>query len=226
MNKNYAGQFRETEITLPPQPHTIMRPTHCMLDLETLGTRPGSVITSIGATKFDERGTYGTPFYMRIDMQSCVDAGMLIDTETIKWWMKQSDEARSEFQKESVELSYALTQFGIWCDNEDAKAQDEHNCAVVHLWGNGANFDNVILKAAYDAVGMQAPWKFYNDRCYRTLKAMYPHIKMPKRTGTHHNALDDAISQVNHLILLPCFQELCAAEKQAEMDKLQGELIL
>jgi inhibitor of KinA sporulation pathway (predicted exonuclease) len=73
---------------------------------------------------------------------------------------------------------------------------------------------------------MQAPWKFYNDRCYRTLKAMYPHIKMPKRTGTHHNALDDAISQVNHLILLPCFQELCAAEKQAEMDKLQGELIL
>lgn len=159
-------------------------------------------------------------------MQSCVDAGLIIDVETIKWWMKQSDEARSEFQKESVELSYALSRFGEWCDNEDARERDENNCAVIELWGNGANFDNVILKAAYEATGMQAPWKFYNDRCYRTMNAMYPHIKMEKRTGTHHNALDDAISQVNHLILFPCFQELCAAEKQAEMDKLQGELIL
>jgi hypothetical protein len=188
-----------------------------MLDLETLGTRPGSIIISIGATKFDERGTYGTPFYMRIDMQSCVDAGLLIDVDTIKWWMKQSDEARAEFQKESFDLTTALENFTFWAD---------YPGAVIELWGNGANFDNALLKAAYDKVGLTAPWKFWNDRCYRTLKSMYPHIKMPKREGTHHNALDDAISQVNHLILFPCFQELCAAEKQAEMDQLQGELIL
>jgi hypothetical protein len=203
-----------------------MKPTKVMCDLETLGTRPGSIIISIGATKFDENGPYGEPFYMRIDMQSCVDAGMLIDVDTIKWWMKQSDEARAEFQKESVELSYALANFGMWCDNADAKERDNCNCANIELWGNGANFDNAHLKAAYDKVGLEAPWEFWNDRCYRTLKAMYPHIKMPKRTGTHHNALDDAISQVNHLILLPAFQELCAYEKQSELDQLQGELIL
>ena len=197
-----------------------------MLDLETLGTRPGSILISIGATKFDENGPYGEPFYMRIDMQSCVDAGLLIDVDTVKWWMKQSDEARAEFQKESVELSYTLANFGMWCDNEDAKDRDNCNCANIELRGNGANFDNALLKAAYDKIGLEAPWEFWNDRCYRTLKAMYPHIKMPARTGTHHNALDDAISQVNHLILFPCFQELCAAEKQVEMDKLQGELIL
>lgn len=189
-----------------------MRPTHIMLDLETLGTRPGSVITSIGAVKFDERGTYGTPFYMRIDLQSCVDAGLLIDVDTIQWWMKQSDEARAEFQKESFDLATALENFTYWADYPNA---------VVHLWGNGANFDNGLLKAAYDKVGMQAPWKFWNDRCYRTLKAMYPHIKMPARVGTHHNAIDDAISQVNHLILFPCFQELCAVERKAEMDAEQ-----
>ena len=163
---------------------------------------------------------------MRIDMQSCVDTGLLIDVDTVKWWMKQSDEARSEFQKESVELNYALANFGMWCDNEDAKARDNCNCANIELWGNGANFDNSLLKAAYDKVGLEAPWEFWNDRCYRTLKAMYPHIKIPARVGTHHNALDDAISQVNHLILLPCFQELCKAEKQAEVDQLQGDLNL
>lgn len=203
-----------------------MKPTKVMCDLETLGTRPGSIIISIGATKFDENGPYGEPFYMRIDMQSCVDAGMLIDVDTIKWWMKQSDEARAEFQKESVELGYALANFGMWCDNEDAKDRDNCNCANIELWGNGANFDNSLLKAAYDKIGMEAPWEFWNDRCYRTLKAMYPNIKLPKREGTHHNALDDAISQANHLILLPCFQELCAYEKQSELDQLQGELIL
>ena len=202
------------------------KPTRICVDLETLGTRPGSIIISIGATKFDENGPYGEPFYMRIDMQSCVDAGMLIDVDTVKWWMKQSDEARAEFQKESHELTYVLQAFGEWCDNADAKERDNCNCANIELWGNGANFDNSLLKAAYDKVGLEAPWKFWNDRCYRTLKAMYPHIKMPARTGTHHNALDDAISQVNHLILLPAFQELCAYEKQSELDQLQGELIL
>ena len=194
------------------------KPTKVMLDLETLGTRPGSIITSIGATKFDENGPYGKPFYERIDMQSCVDAGLLIDVDTVKWWLKQSDEARAEFQKSSEELSYALQAFTNWCGYPDN---------VIELWGNGANFDNALLKAAYDLLGLEAPWKFWNDRCYRTLKAMYPHIKMPARVGTHHNALDDAISQVNHLILLPCFQELCKAEKQAEVDaeqqlKLEG----
>jgi hypothetical protein len=67
------------------------------------------------------------------------------------------------------------------------------------LWGNGAAFDNVILASAYRALRLTPPWKFYNDRCYRTMKAAYSDVKMP-RTGTHHNALDDAISQANHLI--------------------------
>lgn len=197
-----------------------------MLDLETLGTRPGSIIISIGATKFDENGPYGEPFYMRIDMQSCVDAGMLIDVETIKWWMKQSDEARAEFQKESVPLTEALIKFSNWTGYTYKNIDNYWKEVVIELWGNGANFDNSLLKAAYDKVGIEAPWKFWNDRCYRTLKAMYPHIKMEKRTGTHHNALDDAISQVNHLILFPCFQELCAAEKQAEALEAHRELAL
>lgn len=191
-----------------------------MCDLETLSTRPGGVITSIGATKFDENGPYGEPFYMRIDMQSCVDAGLLIDVDTVKWWMKQSDEARSEFQKESSFLIYVLEAFSVWCEAPFTPTGYAAN-PNLELWGNGANFDNALLKTAYDKVGMEAPWMFWNDRCYRTLKAMYPHIKMPARVGTHHNALGDAISQVNHLILLPCFQELCVAGKQAAMDAEQ-----
>lgn len=189
-----------------------------MADLETLGTRPGSVIISLGATKFDENGPYGEPFYMRIDMQSCVDAGMLIDVDTVKWWMKQSDAAREEFQKVSVPITDALKDFTTWM------LRDIKLGSFLELWGNGANFDNSLLGEAYRRCGLTQPWMFWNDRCYRTLKAMYPDIKMPKREGTHHNALDDAISQVNHLILFPCFQELCAAENEAEAEAHQAML--
>lgn len=201
-----------------------MKPTKIMLDLETLSTRPGGVIISIGATKFDENGPYGEPFYMRINPKSSMDAGFLIEADTILWWMRQSDEARAEFQKESHHVFEVMSKFSVWCDSPYVKCVGHIANPNIELWGNGANFDNAILKAAYDKLGLNAPWEFYNDRCYRTMKAMYPHIKMPKRVGTHHNALDDAISQVNHLILFPCFQELCAAENQAAADAQQLKL--
>lgn len=191
-----------------------------MCDLETWGTRPGALIISIGATKFDENGPYGEPFYMRINPKSSMDAGFLIDADTILWWMRQSDEARAELQKASSPVNFVLDGFSAWCDAPFISAGYAAN-PNLELWGNGANFDNAILKSAYDKLNLEAPWDFWNDRCYRTMKAMYPHIKMPKRVGTHHNALDDAISQVSHLILFPCFQELCAAENQAAADAEQ-----
>lgn len=67
-------------------------------------------------------------------------------------------------------------------------------------YGNGASFDLSILKAAYDAVGLKAPWKFWDERCYRTIKNDYSQIEPDERAGTHHNALDDAKFQALHAI--------------------------
>jgi len=69
----------------------------------------------------------------------------------------------------------------------------------VRVWGNGAAFDNVILASAYRQANITQPWLFWNDRCYRTVKALSPAVTM-QRNGTHHNALDDAESQARHLI--------------------------
>jgi inhibitor of KinA sporulation pathway (predicted exonuclease) len=61
----------------------------------------------------------------------------------------------------------------------------------------------VILNAAYHVSGSAAAWwKFYNNRCYRTLKNL-PAAKgttIDRGTGTHHNALDDAVSQAKHAV--------------------------
>ena len=49
-----------------------------------------------------------------------------------------------------------------------------------------------------DAYRIKPAWPYRNNRCYRTLKGLLPAIEL-ERSGTHHNALDDAITQARHL---------------------------
>jgi len=63
------------------------------------------------------------------------------------------------------------------------------------VWGNGADFDNMMLASLYDACRLAVPWKYYSNRCYRTLKSFSRPSDMVTREGIHHNALDDAVHQ-------------------------------
>lgn len=169
--------------------HHLFNQPNFMIDIETLGSTPGSVITSIGAVRFDLAGTHES-FYYRIDPESCIAAGLTLDVSTVLWWMKQSDEARAEFGKPAEPLEKVLHYLAAFL-------QDSGVQPVV--WGNSAGFDCGLLAAAYRATGIPVPWRFSNERCYRTLKNLFPHIPLT-RTGTHHNALDDAITQAHHAI--------------------------
>ena len=163
--------------------------TKIMLDLETLGNKPGSVIVAIGAVKFGN-GEILDSFYARVDAQSCLDLGLRMDVSTVMWWMHQNDAARNEITRPGENLSEVLLRFSSWVDDSDAE-----------VWGNGASFDNVLLSDAYDRAQLPRPWKYYNDRCYRTVKNLHTEVLMA-RDGTHHNALDDAKSQAKHLMEL------------------------
>jgi exodeoxyribonuclease VIII len=112
-----------------------------------------------------------------------------MDASTVMWWMKQSDAARKTFNEPGCTLIDALFQFSEWVTTETSDPE---------IWGNGATFDNVILSNAYEALGLERPWKYWADRCYRTMKAKYPQIVVEK-IGTAHNALDDAKSQALHM---------------------------
>lgn len=157
-----------------------------MLDLETMGNGVNAAIIAIGAARFDA-GEITDEFYTVIDLASAVEAGLEIDASTVMWWMKQSNDARKQFDRDGLPLVDALKQFAAWI-GEDAE-----------VWGNGAAFDNAILSNAYRKCGMEQPWKFWNDRCYRTVKNMHPDVKM-ERQGVYHRAVDDAKSQADHLM--------------------------
>ena len=157
-----------------------------MLDLETMGNSTNAAIIAIGAVRFSN-GEITDEFYTVVDLASSISAGLEMDPSTVLWWMKQSDEARAQFERKGASLTEALEEFSNWI-GEDAK-----------VWGNGASFDNAILSNAYRKSDIEQPWKFWNDRCYRTVKNLFPKKKL-ERAGVHHNAVDDAKSQANHLM--------------------------
>jgi exodeoxyribonuclease VIII len=169
---------------------------HIMLDLETMGTRPNAPIIAIGAVTFDADGIGTHSFYRNVDLQSSITAGAIIDPNTVMWWMQQSDEARAALlAKGATDIVTAMDAFDGWVDSATGHNRD----AIQGVWGNGASFDNAIMSESYKRLGFNPPWPFWKDRCYRTAKSMFPNVPM-ERSGTHHNALDDAISQAKHLI--------------------------
>lgn len=159
-----------------------------VLDIETTGTSPGCCILSIGATD-----TYlDHAFYQTIWHQPQKTIyGLEDDPDTLDWWSKQSEEARNEAFSGTMGLQQALGMFADWLSSLPAKQ--------VRVWGNGSDFDQPILAYAYKAAGMKSPFGF-NNRCYRTMKDLYKHIKPPLEfIGMKHHALADAIHEAKHL---------------------------
>lgn len=160
-----------------------------MLDLETLGRTAGCSIISIGAVVFSDQ--LEDEFYISISRESCKDFGLFEDPETLAWWESQSDDAKKVFTEQKESLPFALGKLCAWIE----ALCDEEIC----VWGNGSDFDNAMMQFAFRAIGKETPWKFWNNRCYRTLKNLYPKIELD-RQGTYHNALDDAKTQALHAI--------------------------
>ena len=164
-----------------------------MIDLETMGSGPEAAIIAIGGVAMDlEEGQLGNHFYLVVDLESSVAAGGVMDPATVTWWLRQSEAARSLFLESTTTVSIraALKALSDWI-----AAQGD----APRIWGNGSSFDNVILASAYRRMGMPVPWRYLDERCYRTVKALHPHIQLV-RQGTHHNALHDALDQAKHLV--------------------------
>ncbi|ELU9823191.1 3'-5' exoribonuclease, partial [Escherichia coli] len=171
---------------------------HLMIDLETMGKNPDAPIISIGAIFFDPRtGDMGPEFSKTIDLET---AGGVIDRDTIKWWLKQSREAQSAIMTDEIPLDDALLQLREFIDENSGEF-------FVHVWGNGANFDNTILRRSYERLGIPCPWRYYNDRDVRTIVELGKAIDFDARTaipfeGERHNALDDARYQAKYVSVI------------------------
>ncbi|EFS9592193.1 exonuclease [Escherichia coli] len=168
---------------------------HLMIDLETMGKNPDAPINALAGKFFDPAtGEMGPEFSKTIDLET---AGGVIDRDTIKWWLKQSREAQSAILTDEIPLDDALLQLREFIDENSGEF-------FVQVWGNGANFDNVILRRSYERQGIPCPWRYTNDRDVRTMVALGLVMDFDARSvitfeGERHNALHDARYQAKYV---------------------------
>jgi hypothetical protein len=147
-----------------------------MVDIETLGLEPGSAIVAIGAVEFGPDGL-GREFRGHIDLESCQDAGLTIDAGTLQWWLDQDERVQEQLEG-GEDLTTVLAGFDAWYDADE-------------IWANSPSFDCELLERAFDAVGLEEPWHFTDERCFRTLRSLGVDARVT-RDGAEHDALADA----------------------------------
>lgn len=158
-----------------------------MLDIETLSTRPWSVILTLGAVKFSpwesdvdqEKG-----LYIRPDVNEQLAMDRHVQDETVNWWATQPEEVREE----------ALGEDGRTSVNDMIDQLNRFLVGADNIWCQGPAFDIVILEDLYRQVGRPTPWQFWQIRDSRTLFSVHGD---PREKGRHgaHNALIDCYYQ-------------------------------
>lgn len=162
-----------------------------MLDIETLGTRPTSVICQLGACYFDRQtGEIGEKFLQNIEVGSALIAGLTIDQSTVNWWKEQDEQT---WHTGLADIWSVLRLFSDFC--KDVKS----------VWSH-ASFDAPIVQNAYQMCGIKPPWHYRAVKDIRTLVDLTnPEFKSDKKLKTH-NALDDCLYQVKYCV--ECFNKL------------------
>jgi len=157
-----------------------------MLDLETLGTRPGCVILTLGAVKFDPYSLRdpGPGIYFRVDVDEQTALGREVQEDTLNWWLEQSDDIREEALGENDRVSL----------NTLYRDLNKFLVGVDSIWAQGPLFDFAILENLYRQCGWPTPWQYWQIRDSRTLFGVHGDPRVKGKAGLH-NALEDCVSQ-------------------------------
>lgn len=165
-----------------------MANTDIMIDLETLATSTDAAILTIGAVKFDPFGKdlqepSMDSFYVKVDLDSCDEIGLVTSDDTIAWWSNQEQAAQDEaFSPEGrIHIKDAFNQLYKFC------------WGAQRVWSNGSGFDIVICETVFKRIEKAVPWQFWQTRDCRT--AFDLGINPNRPPVLKHHALEDAWNQ-------------------------------
>jgi hypothetical protein len=160
-----------------------------MIDLETLGLKPGSSVLSIGALAFDADDANMKnvrKFHAGIDLVDSLLHGLSIDVSTLQWWL---DQTTAEAKRAIVDLpkrplQIVLNEFTLFL--QEVQPQ--------RIWANGS--DVAWLEAVFGRAGRAAPWDHRTVRDCRTIWEIGG-VGKEDRTEpvTAHDALSDCEAQ-------------------------------
>lgn len=167
-----------------------------MIDFETLDVANCPVILSVGVVVFDDKNILDM-YSEKISQESCLAIDCTISQETQEWWSKQSIEAR-------------LAAFGGTIDIEIAmqiltKMYTQFSCT--EIWSRGSLADIRWANNILEKLGIEKPWKHWQEMCLRTLVKSVPKFDLEFQ-GEKHNALDDAVHQVEEYFYVKNMQAM------------------
>ncbi len=186
-----------------------MADIHVSFDLETLHTRPDGVILSIAAAARVDGSI--VIFYSHCDIKSQLNR--FISEDTLAWWKDKGDlwAKTCDACAEAPPLEQVLRDLNKWYASLGTDKD------TLYPWGNGANFDIAFLEHAFDQCEMKPAWQFWMARDLRTVKHIAKELgnyTPVERVGTHHDARDDAITQL--LEIENCMEVITDASDQRQ----------
>jgi hypothetical protein len=150
-----------------------------ILDLETLDTKPTSLITEIGLIIFNREDlTVIDHVEIKPDFFAQLAAGRTFDPDTIAFHRKQGTLPQLD-PSSQTDLHFAAAEL----------AQYFREYKPVRVWIQGTCFDRPIVEDFYRSLDQPLPWHFTSSRDARTAwDIAFPNERHPKRG---HKALDD-----------------------------------
>jgi len=158
-----------------------------MIDIETLGVNPNSVILSVAAVRFSRKTGEATgELHVRVSPNQC---GRQIDKKTLRWWFMQPALSIADAMSGHAALPEAVRLLSEFIRGDDI------------VWSQGTDFDFPILENAFKECGVPVPWKYYAKRDTRTAYDVCGFDRRSvARQGVCHNALDDCRHQVRCVV--------------------------
>jgi len=177
-----------------------------MIDIESLDTSPECVILTIGAVRFDPRGS---GVVEKLELRPTIEEqteiyNRRINEDTLRWWSTQSPDAIEEAMGDRDRIPFAecMERLYKFCWNRRA------------VWSNGASFDIVAMESAWRQTSDKPnpiPWPYYTVRDTRTLYEIAGvSLKNSKhQSSTTHKAVEDAVHQA--LVVQDAYMKLMKA---------------
>lgn len=185
-----------------------------MIDIETLGTGINAPILTIGAVVFDTNSPkIGDKLYLKIKVEDYNKYHQFkVDYSTIVWWNKQTESARKEafLSEPRVSLEVAMMTLHSWLVNLASP-----NSKLI-MWSHGKEFDLPILQFAFETVGLNTPWKFWETRDTRTVydifKVDLKNVKVPESLNLESASADKRPFDLHHA-LGDCYRQIIGVQQ-------------
>jgi hypothetical protein len=157
-----------------------------MLDIETLGIAPGSIVLEIAAATFDTEGNIHAEFTRHIDILDSLANGLTADPDTCKWHIQRR--TNIHYINASV--------FSLWHVMSSLRMFIDHH-RPFNIWAWGMDFERAHLQHLATLIGQPLPWPYYKSADARTVWNVAYTGKKPERRP--HTALEDVRAQIRDL---------------------------